>query len=52
MEHWDTYNPKQAAKYLGIREAALRLWRIRQSARTHERKDAEDAEDEHKRAAQ
>jgi len=28
-EHQDTFTPKQAARYVGISEAALRLWRSR-----------------------
>ena len=27
IEHQDTFTPKQAGRYLGISEAALRLWR-------------------------
>jgi excisionase family DNA binding protein len=27
IEHLDTLTPKQAAKYVGISEGALRLWR-------------------------
>lgn len=27
IEHENTFTPKQAAKYMGISEGALRLWR-------------------------